>query len=94
MRDDEEEYGHRGRTGKGREWDGRGSGIDNWNTEEEEDVWEGKLDFGYDEKRRLEENKSANDFVETRYVKAEREKEKVSPMSLSISPLETVLTSP
>lgn len=78
MRDDEEELGHRSRAGKGREWDGRGSGVKNWNTLEEEDVWESKLDFGYDEQRRLEEMKFTKDYVEMRYVKAEREKEVVS----------------
>jgi RNA polymerase II-associated protein 3 len=34
-----------GTKGKEREWDGRGSGVYGWGTEEEEDVWELELDF-------------------------------------------------
>ncbi|KAF9557106.1 hypothetical protein CPC08DRAFT_764806 [Agrocybe pediades] len=34
------------RQGKQREWDGRGSGVYGWDTEEEEDIWDVELDFG------------------------------------------------
>jgi RNA polymerase II-associated protein 3 len=44
VREDEGESGVR--TGKQREWDGRGSGIRNWETEEEEDVWDVELELG------------------------------------------------
>ena len=45
VRDDERING-RSRNGKQREWDGRGRGVLGWETEDEEDVWEGELDFG------------------------------------------------
>ncbi|KAG8904655.1 hypothetical protein FRB99_001375 [Tulasnella sp. 403] len=75
VREDEEEYGHKSRSGKGREWDGRGAGVVGWNTADEEDVWESKLDFGFDERGFPDDIRSAKDLIEMRYVKAEREKE-------------------
>ncbi|KDR78589.1 hypothetical protein GALMADRAFT_64232 [Galerina marginata CBS 339.88] len=75
VREDEEESGVR--LGKQREWDGRGSGIFGWETEEEEDIWEVDLDFGG-----LDPDESGGDaemtigeMMEWRYLRAEREKE-------------------
>ncbi|KAL0948651.1 hypothetical protein HGRIS_010455 [Hohenbuehelia grisea] len=35
--------------GKEKEWDGRGSGVYGWETQEEEDIWENEMDFyGWD----------------------------------------------
>ncbi|KAH7921028.1 hypothetical protein BV22DRAFT_1132596 [Leucogyrophana mollusca] len=78
VREDEESNGVR--SGKQREWDGRGSGIFGWETEEEEDVWELDLDFGGDD-HECEDcgdacaDMTIGELMELRYLKAEREKE-------------------
>ncbi|KAF8589858.1 hypothetical protein K439DRAFT_1628382 [Ramaria rubella] len=76
VREDEEEAGKR--AGKEREWDGRGSGVYGWETEEEEDVWECRLDFGGVEPDECEglDDMSIGELMEWRYIKAERAKEK------------------
>ncbi|KAF7335449.1 Outer envelope protein 64, chloroplastic [Mycena venus] len=78
VREDEEESGVR--LGKQREWDGRGSGIYGWETEEEEDIWEIGLDFGAmdpeeGEDESIESEMTIGELMEWRYIKAEREKE-------------------
>ncbi|KAJ7052025.1 hypothetical protein C8F01DRAFT_633086 [Mycena amicta] len=85
VREDEEENGVR--LGKHREWDGRGSGVYGWETEEEEDIWEMSLDFGGvgfglseppptdDGDDNPENDMTIGELMEWRYVKAEREKE-------------------
>ena len=77
VREDEEEAGKR--AGKEREWDGRGSGVWGWETEEEEDVWDCRLDFGGLEADECEgiDDMSIGELMEWRYIKAERAKEKV-----------------
>jgi hypothetical protein len=81
------------RLGKQREWDGRGSGIYGWETEEEEDIWEVGLDFGAGVEmdpegeslppedgggdKSIESEMTIGELMEWRYVKAEREKEEV-----------------
>lgn len=84
VREDEEESGVR--LGKQREWDGRGSGVYGWETEEEEDIWEIDLDFGGMEPSQdpemgsvklKESDMSIGEMMEWRYLRAEREKEKV-----------------
>ncbi len=86
VREDEEESGVR--LGKQREWDGRGSGVYGWETEEEEDIWEIDLDFGGMEPSQDQEkggvklkesDMSIGEMMEWRYLCAEREKEKVCP---------------
>lgn len=80
VREDEEESGVR--LGKQREWDGRGSGVYGWETEEEEDIWEIDLDFGGLDSDELEDGVDSEmtigEMMEWRYLKAEREKEQVS----------------
>ena len=44
VREEENESGVR--IGKQKEWDGRGSGVYDWETGGEEDIWEADLDFG------------------------------------------------
>ncbi|KAF7324664.1 hypothetical protein MKEN_00507900 [Mycena kentingensis (nom. inval.)] len=83
VREDEEENGVR--LGKQREWDGRGSGIIGWETEEEEDIWELAMDFGAsgvgldpppdDAEDNPETDMTIGELMEWRYIKAEREKE-------------------
>jgi hypothetical protein len=79
VREDEEESGVR--TGKQREWDGRGSGVYGWETEEEEDIWEVDLDFGGLDPEECEDGVDADmtirELMEWRFLKAEREKEEV-----------------
>lgn len=79
VKEDEEESGVR--NGKQREWDGRGSGVYGWETEEEEDIWEVDLDFGRLEPEECEDGVDAGmtigELMEWRYLKAEREKEEV-----------------
>lgn len=77
VREEEEENGVR--LGKQREWDGRGSGLYGWETEEEEDIWEVEMDFGG-----LDSDESGGDagmtigeMMEWRYLRAEQEKELV-----------------
>ena len=69
------------RMGKQREWDGRGTGVYGWETEEEEDIWEVDLDFGglVAEDGAVDAGGSImiEDMVEWRYLKAEKEKEEV-----------------
>ncbi|KAF7773121.1 hypothetical protein Agabi119p4_5288 [Agaricus bisporus var. burnettii] len=83
VREDEEESGVR--LGKQKEWDGRGSGIYGWETEEEEDIWEVDLNFGGMEQgldpatgatRFKETETSIGEMMEWRYLCAEKEKEK------------------
>ncbi|KAL1734771.1 hypothetical protein EV714DRAFT_268492 [Schizophyllum commune] len=87
VRDDERING-RSRNGKQREWDGRGSGVLGWETEDEEDVWEVELDFGPNVPPPPEgpddPNMSVSEMLEVRYYDAEREKEKVSPPQLAL----------
>ncbi|KAJ7503293.1 hypothetical protein B0H11DRAFT_1711054 [Mycena galericulata] len=79
VRADEAESGVR--PGKQREWDGRGSGVYGWETEEEEDIWEIGLDFGAmdpedpDSDGGIEGEMTIGELMEWRYIKAEREKE-------------------
>lgn len=71
------------RTGKEREWDGRGSGVPGWNTESESDVWEFDLDFKQPDEvddggePELDSLYTSAEMIQLRYVKAERAKEKV-----------------
>ncbi|OSC96315.1 hypothetical protein PYCCODRAFT_1441133 [Trametes coccinea BRFM310] len=78
VRLEEEESGVR--SGKEREWDGRGSGIAGWGTEEEEDMWEVDFDFvGMDPEAKPElalgDDMTVAELMEWRYLRAEREKE-------------------
>ncbi|KAJ7035287.1 hypothetical protein C8F04DRAFT_535322 [Mycena alexandri] len=77
VREDEEESGVR--LGKQREWDGRGSGVYGWETEEEEDIWEIGLDFGGMDPEECDDGPESEmtigELMEWRYIKAEREKE-------------------
>lgn len=79
VREDEEESGVR--LGKQKEWDGRGTGVYGWDTEEEEDIWEIDLDFsGFDATDDLDgvnADMSIGELMEWRYLKAELEKEAV-----------------
>jgi hypothetical protein len=96
VREDEEENGVR--LGKQKEWDGRGSGVYGWETEEEEDIWEVDLNFGGMEPgqdpdagaTRLKETEmSIGEMMEWRYLCAEKEKEKVgafAPIIVKIIP--------
>ncbi|KAI0064949.1 hypothetical protein BV25DRAFT_1799656 [Artomyces pyxidatus] len=64
------------RSGKQREWDGRGSGVYGWGTEEEEDTWESELDFGVNEVPDDPRSEmSVGELMEWRYFRAEKEKE-------------------
>ncbi|KAH9481839.1 RNA polymerase II-associated protein 3 [Psilocybe cubensis] len=78
VREDEEESGVR--LGKQREWDGRGSGIYGWETEEEEDIWEIDLDFGGLDPEEcaggVDAEMTIGEMMEWRYLRAEKEKEK------------------
>ncbi|KAA1467205.1 hypothetical protein DENSPDRAFT_900352 [Dentipellis sp. KUC8613] len=78
VREDEQENGVR--SGKQREWDGRGSGVYGWGTEEEEDIWEAELDFVGSEQPEdggsdALADMSIGERMEWRYLRAEREKE-------------------
>jgi hypothetical protein len=74
VREEEEDSGVR--SGKQREWDGRGSGVYGWETEEEEDIWEVDLDFaGFDPE--ADGDMTIGEMMEWRYWRAEREKEYV-----------------
>ncbi|KAI0353666.1 hypothetical protein OH77DRAFT_576998 [Trametes cingulata] len=78
VRLEEEESGVR--SGKEREWDGRGSGVVGWGTEEEEDMWEVDFDFvGMESEAKsdssLECDMTVAELMEWRYLRAEREKE-------------------
>ncbi|KAI0077282.1 hypothetical protein K474DRAFT_1643541 [Panus rudis PR-1116 ss-1] len=77
VREEEEESGVR--PGKQREWDGRGSGVHGWETEEEEDIWEVDLDFvsidAEESKRNAEPDMTIGQLMEYRYLRAEYEKE-------------------
>ncbi|KAI0373616.1 hypothetical protein BV20DRAFT_749220 [Pilatotrama ljubarskyi] len=78
VRMEEEESGVR--SGKEREWDGRGSGVAGWGTEEEEDMWEVDFDFvSMDSETKsdspLECDMTVAELMEWRYLRAEREKE-------------------
>ena len=82
VREDEEANGVR--IGKQREWDGRGTGVFGWETEEEEDIWEMDLDFGGLEPGQggaasgdANGGMTIADMMEWRFFKAEREKEEV-----------------
>ncbi|KAI9001467.1 hypothetical protein BD414DRAFT_432056 [Trametes punicea] len=77
VRLEEEESGVR--SGKEREWDGRGSGIAGWGTEEEEDMWDVDLDFvAVDPESKPDSvhgDMTVAELMEWRYLRAEREKE-------------------
>lgn len=77
VREQEEERGIR--SGKHREWDGRGSGIFGWETEEEEDIWEVELDFRGMDPEELEDgidpSMTIGELMEWRFLRAEHEKE-------------------
>lgn len=79
VREDEEESGVR--LGKQKEWDGRGSGVYGWETEEEEDIWEIELDFGGmygdESEEAVDSDMTVGEVMEWRYFKAERKKEEV-----------------
>ena len=79
VREDEEANGVR--IGKQREWDGRGTGVYGWETNEEEDIWEVDLDFGGPEPGGVSGDVNGGmtigDMMEWRFFKAEREKEEV-----------------
>lgn len=69
------------RTGKEREWDGRGSGVPGWNTESESDVWEFDLDFKQPDEDdpgepEMDSLCTSGEMIQLRYVKAEKAKEK------------------
>ncbi|KAG9039244.1 hypothetical protein FRB95_011829 [Tulasnella sp. JGI-2019a] len=69
------------RTGKEREWDGRGSGVPGWNTESESDVWEFDLDFKQTDSEDATDEPgdslyTTGELVQLRYVQAERAKER------------------
>lgn len=78
----EEESDSGVRNGKQREWDGRGSGVYGWETEEEEDLWECDLDFGGVDPEDGESGGHSGltiaEMMEWRYIRAEREKEQVA----------------
>ncbi|KAF9455476.1 peptidase family M1-domain-containing protein [Collybia nuda] len=67
------------RSGKQREWNGRGSGVYGWETEGEEDIWEVDLDFaGLDPDSPdagLESEMTMEEIMEWRYFEAKKEKE-------------------
>ncbi|KAI0342741.1 hypothetical protein BDW22DRAFT_1357239 [Trametopsis cervina] len=68
------------RAGKGREWDGRGSGVYGWETRDEEDAWEVELDFVSPdpdeyEGHPVDSDMTVGELMEWRYIRAEREKE-------------------
>ncbi|PFH48481.1 hypothetical protein AMATHDRAFT_65415 [Amanita thiersii Skay4041] len=75
----EEEAEHGVRVGKQREWDGRGSGVYGWETEEEEDLWEIDLDFGGLESNECDNgghsDATISELMEWRFIRAEKEKE-------------------
>ncbi|PAV16026.1 RNA polymerase II associated 3 [Pyrrhoderma noxium] len=75
----EEEEDSKIRSGKEREWDSRGSGIYGWQTEEEEDIWEGDLDYGGLEPDDCDSysEMTVAELIEWRYIKAERAKEQI-----------------
>ncbi|KAG5652610.1 hypothetical protein H0H81_004392 [Sphagnurus paluster] len=74
VKEEEEENGVR--VGKQREWDGRGSGVYGWETEEEEDIWELELDFGgMDSDEGVDSEMTIGEIMEWRFFKAEQEKE-------------------
>ncbi|KAH0833443.1 hypothetical protein J3R83DRAFT_12558 [Lanmaoa asiatica] len=81
VREDEENSGVR--SGKQREWDGRGSGVHGWETVEEEDVWDLDLDFTGNESEEeanpgsTEPEMTIAEIMEVRYLRAEKEKELV-----------------
>ncbi|EJD49830.1 hypothetical protein AURDEDRAFT_112568 [Auricularia subglabra TFB-10046 SS5] len=78
VREDADEAGRR--PGKEREWDGRGSGVRGWNTQDEEDVWDIRLDFGAapEEDDQLDDtvlDLTVSELMEWRYFRAEKQKE-------------------
>ncbi|KAH9933557.1 uncharacterized protein BXZ73DRAFT_46327 [Epithele typhae] len=83
VRLEEEESGVR--SGKEREWDGRGSGVGGWGTEEEEDMWTVEFDFiGTEHELHTKHadggthdccDMTVTELMEWRYLRAEREKE-------------------
>ncbi|KZW03641.1 hypothetical protein EXIGLDRAFT_600482 [Exidia glandulosa HHB12029] len=76
VREDEDEAGRR--PGKEREWDGRGSGVRGWNTADEEDVWDIRLDFGAaadEDDPPLDDDLTVSELIEWRYYRAEKQKE-------------------
>ncbi|RDX46276.1 hypothetical protein OH76DRAFT_1407195 [Lentinus brumalis] len=73
VRLEEEESGVR--SGKEREWDGRGSGVSGWGTEDEEDLWHVDFEVPGETKADLDDEMSVGELMELRYMQAEREKE-------------------
>lgn len=79
VKEDEEDSGVR--SGKEREWDGRGNGVYGWETEEEEDIWEIDLNFVSLEPEECDHGHSQDseftigELMQFRYFRAEREKE-------------------
>ncbi|OJT15100.1 RNA polymerase II-associated protein 3 [Trametes pubescens] len=77
VRMEEEESGVR--PGKEREWDGRGSGVSGWGTEEEENMWEVDFDFANSDSEAKHDpaecDMTVAELIEWRYLRAEREKE-------------------
>ncbi|KAJ7594818.1 hypothetical protein C8J56DRAFT_855334 [Mycena floridula] len=77
VREEEDESGVR--LGKQKEWDGRGTGVYGWDTEEEEDIWEIDLDFvgleHDDREEGLDGDMTIGELLDLRFLKAEREKE-------------------
>ncbi|GJE85642.1 TPR repeat-containing protein [Phanerochaete sordida] len=68
------------RSGKEREWDGRGSGVYGWETREEEDTWDVALDQICLEAEEyadhsLDPDMTIGELMEWRYLRAELEKE-------------------
>ncbi|RPD54825.1 hypothetical protein L227DRAFT_555742 [Lentinus tigrinus ALCF2SS1-6] len=73
VRMEEEESGVR--SGKEREWDGRGTGVSGWETEDEEDLWHVDFEMPGETKHDLPDEMSVGELMELRYMQAEREKE-------------------
>ncbi|KAI0833808.1 hypothetical protein BC628DRAFT_1345478 [Trametes gibbosa] len=66
------------RFGKEREWDGRGSGVPGWDTEDEEDMWGVDLELAsmeFEGNADKERDMTVAELIEWRYFRAEREKE-------------------
>lgn len=89
VREDESQRGSIVGQLKRKEWDGRGNGVLGWETEEEEDLWDMELDFGgVDPEEGGEEDTEASmtiaEAMEWRFLKAEREKELVSVLTICV----------
>lgn len=94
VREDEEESGVR--LGKQKEWDGRGSGVYGWDTEEEEDMWDVDLDFGGVDPEEcpgmVDTDMTIGEMMEWRYLRAEHEKELVRyHVTILVNPTNSVM---